>query len=738
MPVYQYEGKHYDLPDGLSNEQAISKIQSYLGKSVSQPTPTSKENTLYTEETIYSPEGIPISTVPYGAQTTGATKTAEQILSGIVSAPVTAGISMVRQPIAIAQPVAKLLGSKVADEALKTSEMIQSGMTEAAGPASWATTRPASLLGEIAGPVGIKAAQTVGGALKGKGLLTQSAATGATLGLLEPTTSEDYLGAKAVQAGVGAVLGPLTEYGIKALGGISNIAKGLTAEGRTQATREYLDKLVGTEKTQVIEALRNAQEIITGSKPTVAEAIANIPTSTELAAAQRALEGKSGVAGMFKTREAEQQAARLAQIQEISGTPAERVALKEQRGIVTNPMREQALEQADMAGPIVSKLEKGIGDKYNSLVEAERTAGEIGNVAAKQQAVALEGKPSFLTAGQIASEAQQTSALYKDLASQKRAELKLKQFQLQSLEDNGFFPLKAQDVTDQINSAIRGATKDEVKAILQATKDKIIGKADANGIISSRDLYENVRQSLNRDISGYMAQAGKPFMGGLPEAEAKTASNVKQFIDSALNKSSEGLWTKYLDKYVDYSRKLDRMDIGQALADKLGTPLANKERAGVFANAVQEATTLIKKSTGLPRYENLSKILTSEENIAVNKVLADLQRKAKSEELASGIKNLPEGYPNVTEQIPSLLSRTMTIAKSAINYLHQGKQADFDKKVAELMLDPKSMAVFIDAIPKNANTNNLVSAMVKGMSPETRRAFEQMVLIAPFAAEVGK
>lgn len=32
MPVYQYEGQHFDLPDGLSNEQAIAKIESYLGK----------------------------------------------------------------------------------------------------------------------------------------------------------------------------------------------------------------------------------------------------------------------------------------------------------------------------------------------------------------------------------------------------------------------------------------------------------------------------------------------------------------------------------------------------------------------------------------------------------------------------------------------------------------------------------------------------------------------------------
>jgi hypothetical protein len=32
MPVYQYEGQHYDLPDGLTNEQAISKIETHLGK----------------------------------------------------------------------------------------------------------------------------------------------------------------------------------------------------------------------------------------------------------------------------------------------------------------------------------------------------------------------------------------------------------------------------------------------------------------------------------------------------------------------------------------------------------------------------------------------------------------------------------------------------------------------------------------------------------------------------------
>lgn len=32
MPVYEYKGQQYDLPEGLSNEQALSKIQTYLGE----------------------------------------------------------------------------------------------------------------------------------------------------------------------------------------------------------------------------------------------------------------------------------------------------------------------------------------------------------------------------------------------------------------------------------------------------------------------------------------------------------------------------------------------------------------------------------------------------------------------------------------------------------------------------------------------------------------------------------
>ena len=32
MPVYEYKGQHYELADGLSNEQALAKIKAHLGE----------------------------------------------------------------------------------------------------------------------------------------------------------------------------------------------------------------------------------------------------------------------------------------------------------------------------------------------------------------------------------------------------------------------------------------------------------------------------------------------------------------------------------------------------------------------------------------------------------------------------------------------------------------------------------------------------------------------------------
>lgn len=50
MPIYQYKDQHYDLPEGLSNEQALDKIKSYLGETSTAPTVTTTEQPSITSE----------------------------------------------------------------------------------------------------------------------------------------------------------------------------------------------------------------------------------------------------------------------------------------------------------------------------------------------------------------------------------------------------------------------------------------------------------------------------------------------------------------------------------------------------------------------------------------------------------------------------------------------------------------------------------------------------------------
>lgn len=688
---------------------------------------------------------------------------AQQIPTGGMKAPAaepTTPPSIIQQMFGMGSPIARFAKGAVVDPLLGVNQLLANTLpfgqsiregananvrsydqaTEQARAEQGSTGfDPIQLAGAVLSPanklVGLTRAATTGGLAA----LGRAAGTGAVLASVEPVRAPDdqFTESKLTQQAVGAVLGPVVEGGLKTLGAVYGAAKGLTAAGRETAMRTHLDNLVGPEKTAAIELMRDAKQLVTGSRPTVAETLADLPSSVDLMAAQKKLSSAAGTGRFFEVRMADNQAARLRAIDAIAGTPAERAAVAAERGAVTGPMRETALNQSDVAGPIFTKLEKEIAGKFNSVAAAETTAGMTGMAGANQASIMQAGKPGWLTAGDLAASANKGSSLYKGLAGNLRQEAQLKQFQLNSLEQNGFFPLKASDLTDQIDSAIRGARKDEVKAILQETRDKILSKADENGILNSRDLYENVRQSINRDITGYAAKAGRPFMGGLPEAEAKTAANVKKFIDSALDKSSDGLWTNYINSYTKYSNKLNRMEVGNFLSKKLNTPL-DKESAGVFAAAVENAAATIKSSTGLPRYKNLSDVLSAGEVSTVKDVLADLQRTGKARELSSKIGGIESGLGKPVGEGLELLNRTVTIIKSGLRYLQQGNQTEFNKKMSELMLDPQAAAQFMSSGIKQGKIAEFTSSLMKGMDAPTRAAFQQAFIIPAAAEEVGQ
>lgn len=706
-------------------------------------------------------ETTPPSNLPAGFQLETTYQTPGQTLQAPVAQATEVGV--MERMFGAGSPIARTFKGAIVDPALAVNQIlantglfgkdIKAGANQLVRNVEAATTAgrervgstgfdPYQLLGGVISPVNKLAgiAQAPTAAVKGViPTVTRSASTGAILAASQPVVAADseFATKKLEQMATGAVLGPVVEGGIKGLGALADSLKSLTPSGRTEFMRKNLNDLAGPDRQKVIETLQDAQELVKGSRPTVAEALSNIPSAVELMAAQRKLSKQSGIAGKFVERTAEQQAARVRALQNISGTEAERLALATERTAITSPMRENALDQANIAAPIYTKLEKEIADKFNSIAAAEQTAGMTGLASSTQQAIALSGKPGWLSAGDIASDAAKRAQSYKGLSENLRQDVKLKQFQLQSLEQNGFFPLKATDITDQLDTAIRGTVSDQSKTVLQALRDKIISKADENGMVNSRDLYENVRKTSNQEIAKLLGLGDQYASGGLPQQAAAALGNAKTFIDSALNKSSEGLWSKYLNSYSDYSNKLNRMEIGDYLSRKLQAPL-EKERAGAFATAVENAAGTIKKSTGIPRYEKLSDVLTSNEVGAVNSVLADLKRSSKADELARKVGEQEAGLPNIAAEIPSLLNRAFTVGRAALEYLQKGNAKEYNNKMAELMLDPVAAAKFMTEVVKQNKLNELVSSMMKLMDEPTKAAFIQSFTVPMLAKEVGQ
>lgn len=716
MPVYQYDGQHFDLPEGLSNEQAMAKIEAHLGKTEAAPEVQRGRPTMSNDPRRLDAQASPVMDwiKQRGAEMTAPREAMfpRSSFEGSLLGQVAKGLS---DPMAgLLQMGAEAVGNTSISDKIRQDEQAYQQRRTARGDTGLDVGR---FVGNVASPINYMVPGS-GGA----GLL-RSAATGAGMAATQPVYSEDFWSSKGIQAGVGAVLGPALEYGVKGVGALVDKMKGLSTAGQQQALQDWLVKLTGKD-AEVMQALSNAPQIVAGSKPTAAEAVANLPQGVQLAAAQRDISRVPAQGAAFEAAAQAQQAARQAELAPISGTPEQQAAVEASKKAVFEQYGQPALEANDAVRAAYNDIEKTVLKNVPSLVKSaeELQAGQAANT-----------KGIFFGSGNLPVEAV-PSVVLPEQAAQKAAQLKT--YQREALAETGVFPLDIKSLTNKLDTVLKSTTSDESKKVIEGVKQDLLDKADNNGLIASSDLYENIRKVMNQNINRYLTQGQQAYQGGIPQQAAATGEKVKAIIDASLDKSSSGLWSKYLSEYATHSQKLNRMAIGEELSKKLGTPLDNKERAGAFAQAVAESAGIIKKSTGQPRYEKLDQVLTPQETAAVNRVLADLQRSAKADTLASKIKTPTYETATPLEGV-GLLNRAYTLTKEALGYLARGKRSEFEQKFTELALDPQAMAVFIQSGPITGQ-RKLVEAINKNLSPEAQRVLVQSLAIQGAAGEAGR
>lgn len=617
--------------------------------------------------------------------------------------------------LGIGQLTSKALGNDTVSQRMQQNELRYQQARKDSGAEGIDLAR---LAGNVASPVNYVVPTA------GVGSLARSAATGASLAATQPVYGIDYWAEKGIQASVGAVLGPLAEYGVKFSGKALDKMKGLTESGQMQYLQDLLNKTVGTERDNVVKALSTVKPIVPGSRPTAAEALADIPEAAGIAALQKQVAGEGTSGTMMLRREAENEAARQAQLAGIAGTEAERTALSTARGELFGKYAQPALDANDTVRAAYQNIEKASMGKLSQLIGS---AEELQAGQAASQAAIMKGSgvvPALTPVKETLT-----------AAAQQRT-TQLKAYQRESLAENGLFPLEVNSLVSKLNSALRGTRSDEAKKVIEGVKSDLLQKADNNGFLSSVDLYENVRKVMNQNINRYLNQGQQPFQGGIPQQAAAAGDNVKKLIDAELNKSSNGLWGKYIEEYATHSRKLDRMAVGEALQQKLQGSLGNVERAGAFAQAVQEAGSTIKKATGQPRYEKMSQVLTADETAAVNRVLADVQRQQKGVTLSNQLKAPDMSLSSPVESV-GLLNRAYTLTKEVLGYITRGNAEKARESFAKLSLEPQGMAVFMQAGPITAQ-RKFVAALNKVLTPEQQQILIQATTVQGPARTAGE
>lgn len=573
------------------------------------------------------------------------------------------------------------------------------------------------------------------------GRVGQGVGQGTIAGLLSPTatatTEDEFVTNKLLQAGFGSILGGAVPV---AGAGLNTIYKTITSLPITEAAKQralqkyVYDMIPEGKREEIISSLRKDVEVVPGSRPTAAQTLAETPAGAQLIKEQQRVAGGAG-ASKFLERSKEQQQARIQSLKEAFGDDAALADLIAKRQEVTKPLREQALQDANVYGQKILPLEQEAAGRQASLVYALQGQGKTATEAAQALERAntwtpVPGLPRF--PGRY-SPNMERSVEYKNTAYDfgnvvdvRKAEVDFIKAQVQQLKDQGYYPLDSGNIITRLEKVLTTPGERSNDLLVNASQtlvDKLKRLTDENGVINSVDLY-NVRKDIAQDIAGFLTQKNMPFGA---EA-AKVDKSLKNILDSAINKASgSDLWSQYLKEFATYSKKIDQAETGKLLRTKLGEgSLGDVEKAGVFSQAVQNAATTLKTATGTQRYQQLSDLLTQDQNKAVNLVLADLSRAKKAAELGKVVGQSKGPLADAAESIPSFLDNKVTLLRTVIRTIKTGSQKELDSQITNLMLNPQDLALFIEAIPKQ-QIKTIGEAVMKRLSPSVATQFSALM-----------
>lgn len=714
-----------NVPDGITQADLMARVQAARGGA---PTP----------------QKTPIPTPPFEQE-------AEQLV-GTTPAELIAGSAPGRFVLGAASPFlgagqvvanAVGLGEPVNRHLQELERMKQRGAAAQPSPYQQNTDTGSGVVNtinrglneaDIAGTAGAAfsapslAAMKLAPAASAGGRIAQGAGIGAGFGATTPVTNGggNFWTDKGAQTGTGLAIGatiPGVVEGARAGGTlIRNVVDPYLPGGVQRVAGRTANAAAGDKRDAVIAALRRNEEIVPGSMPTAGEAAAPVG-SAEFAGLEHIVRGRAPTA--FDTIAQRQNEARVRALRTVG---QDRTALQAaEKTRATNAEANYGAVRGDRVSPQsdVELMEREIADRAASKAAALQDKGRFDTTAAQQETAAhnwypVPGMPRapgrYSPNMDRVPEAQAAAAETAGVAATRQAERNFLERTLDLLQDT--VGMDNRSLTDLLRRpSMQAAVQDAIKSA--AEKGGYFPRK-AGEQFSVGNL-QRIKESLDAGIKAAKASADA---GNRPTLSPEELQGTRDAFVAWLSNRSPG-WKDARQAYHMDSLPINRMQVGQYLEGKLTAPIADQgagvpQRAASYAQALRDAPGTIKRSTGQPRYEELSDVLLPPQTRTVEAVGADLGRSAENVRLGRlGAQQASEVLALSSPKVPAagMFNPSYSVARAIINRITgRTTNASLDA-LAKAMQNPQEMARIMEAA-----TPSQRAALVRALSNPTGRA----------------
>ena len=649
MPVYQYEGKHYDLPEGLSNEQAIAKIQGYLG--------------------IKPPESD---------------ETAR--LAARFPAPLSEQIPGYGKPVPAARNQPNLSTGQLAYRNI--ARPVIAPTVEAMGAVG------GGLLGTPMGPAGI-----VGGAGLGYGMAKEALKLGDIyLGGMTPEQAQtqpvkNVLEGATYEAG-GRVVGQAVSAGV---GKLMDLTQASTKKAASLAQLS-----LGKDLPNVLTALRNAPP-----NASVAEITASFNNPKWQALIDDALQQDPQFlrkVQLFNEDESLKALSRLAGGESAAEVRSVAERAKDALNAITTPSREASLNRANL-GKAVAEYEAKAGmlsgEAAAKVADVRRLieAGELAEAAGRLELI-KKGIPVGFTRytykGDLAQMADNWAAKAADASLDLGQGARFAQGAADALRSVGIKPLEGAALSQRISSIANNpkfAGDDVLVSAVKNVSDDIAKWTNSGGIVDIVALDAIRKNSVNAAI-----QKLRPGIDATSQRNlaSKVLGNIRPLIVDAIEESGGKGYRQYL---TDYTKGMEKIAERKLTGEALKLWKTNKDG---FVRLVQnESPEEVERILGPGKYNIATELADSSMSVLRDQAQKRLTQVSVGEQVREGQAALAQLLKQQTSfiRLPSYLNVVASSTNKVISELEKAVSTKTLQTLTEAMKTPQGAADLLSTLP---------------------------------------